>query len=83
MQITLILLGRLADLAGTHQLEVPFDGAPFGWSDLLASLPAELAEAAAGPKVRLAQNGALLADKTTLVAGAGDELALLPPVSGG
>jgi len=28
-------------------------------------------------------NGALLADKAALQAGAGDEIALLPPVSGG
>jgi molybdopterin synthase sulfur carrier subunit len=31
----------------------------------------------------VAVNGALLADKAALAAGAGDEIALLPPVSGG
>jgi molybdopterin synthase sulfur carrier subunit len=31
----------------------------------------------------VALNGALMADKATLQAGAGDEIALLPPVSGG
>jgi molybdopterin synthase sulfur carrier subunit len=39
--------------------------------------------AGASDKVRVAINGAVLADKTTLAAEDGDEVALLPPVSGG
>jgi molybdopterin synthase sulfur carrier subunit len=46
-------------------------------------LPDALAEAACEPRTRVAVNGALLADKAALQAGAGDEIALLPPVSGG
>ncbi|MBC7159401.1 MAG: MoaD/ThiS family protein, partial [Porphyrobacter sp.] len=53
------------------------------WSALLAALPAPLAEAARGDRVRCALNGAILPDKTALSAKAGDEVALLPPVSGG
>ncbi|MFC4256108.1 MoaD/ThiS family protein [Altererythrobacter xixiisoli] len=84
MAARLILLGRLADLAGTPELAVPLgDAAQIDWPGLLALLPAALAEAATGPKIRLALNGAVLADKTTLIARSGDELALLPPVSGG
>ncbi len=44
---------------------------------------ADLAEAICSDQVKLAQNGRLLADKYGLQAQAGDEIALLPPVSGG
>ena len=47
------------------------------------ALPGPLGEAVRGDKVKLALNGALLADKTALAADDGDEVALLPPVSGG
>jgi molybdopterin synthase sulfur carrier subunit len=56
---------------------------PLGWQSLLEALPGPLGETVRGDKVRLAVNGALLADKTRLAAGDGDEVALLPPVSGG
>ncbi|MDD3798987.1 MAG: MoaD/ThiS family protein [Novosphingobium sp.] len=80
MAVTLVFLGRLADLAGAPVREAD---APLDWAGLLAVLGGELAEAVSGAKVRLAVNGALLADKTALAAGDGDEVALLPPVSGG
>lgn len=80
MAVKLVFLGRLADLAGAPERELP---APLDWAGLLEALGGELAEAAAGPKVRVALNGALLADKTALMASDGDEIALLPPVSGG
>lgn len=78
--ITVVLLGKLADLAGAPTLTL---AAPLGWAGLLAALPSALAEAADDPRNRLAVNGALLADKRALQADAGDEIALLPPVSGG
>lgn len=78
--ITVVLLGKLADLGGAPSLAL---AAPLDWAGLLAALPDALAEAAQDPRVRAAVNGALLADKAALHAGEGDEIALLPPVSGG
>ncbi len=80
MAVRLVFLGKLADLAGAGEKDVP---GPLDWPSLLAALPGPLGEAVRGEKVRLAANGALLADKTALVAEDGDEVALLPPVSGG
>lgn len=75
-----MLLGKLADLADAPALTL---AGPLDWAGLLATLPPALAEAAGDPRNRVAVNGALLANKTALAACAGDEIALLPPVSGG
>lgn len=80
MAVTLVFLGKLADLAGVPEKDVP---APLDWQGLLEALPGPLGEATKGDKVKLALNGAVLTDKTALAASDGDELALLPPVSGG
>ncbi len=80
MAVTIMLLGRLADLGGADEITLE---APLDWAGLLAGLSPELAEAVAEARVRMALNGALVTDKTTLQAGEGDEVALLPPVSGG
>lgn len=78
--MTVVFLGKLADLAGAGERQLP---APLDWAGLLAALPAPLRDAAMQDRTRIAVNGALLADKTALAAGEGDEVALLPPVSGG
>jgi molybdopterin synthase sulfur carrier subunit len=78
--VTVVFLGKLADLAGAPSLSLP---APLDWVGLKAALPEALAAALDDPRNRVALNGALLADKATLQAGEGDEIALLPPVSGG
>jgi molybdopterin synthase sulfur carrier subunit len=78
--VRVVLLGKLADLAGAGELEL---AGPLDWAGLLAALPPALAEAAADPRNRVATNGALLGDKAALSAQDGDEIALLPPVSGG
>ena len=80
MTVKLVFLGKLADLAGAPDKQV---AAPLDWNGLLAALPGPLGEAAKGDKVRVAVNGAMVADKSTLAAQDGDEIALLPPVSGG
>lgn len=80
MAVTLVFLGKLADLAGAPERDV---AAPLDWQGLLEALPGPLGEATKGDKVKLALNGAVLTDKTALAASDGDELALLPPVSGG
>lgn len=78
--ITVVFLGKLADLAGAPTLQL---AAPLDWAGFTSALPAALAEAIEDPRNRVAVNGALLADKAALQASAGDEIALLPPVSGG
>ena len=76
----LVFLGKLADLAGAPDQDVP---GPLDWPGLVAALPGSLGEAVRGDKVKVAVNGTVLADKTALAAREGDEVALLPPVSGG
>jgi molybdopterin synthase sulfur carrier subunit len=80
MAVKLVFLGKLADLTGAAEREV---AGPLDWSGLLDALQGELGGWLASDKVKLAVNGAILADKMDLQAGDGDEVALLPPVSGG
>ena len=80
MSVRLVFLGKLADLAGAPEREVE---APLVWGALVEALEGELGDALESNKVKLAVNGAVLADRTALFAGDGDEVALLPPVSGG
>ena len=80
MAVTVVFLGKLADLAGADEKQV--DG-PLDWDGLLGALHGPLGDAVQDGKTRLAVNGELVADKTALAAQDGDEIALLPPVSGG
>ena len=74
----LVFLGRLADVAGCAELDV----AAGPLEVVLASLDPALALALLDERVRIALNGDLIAERG-VVLGAGDELAFLPPVSGG
>lgn len=79
MGARLVFLGRLADLAGAADYEVaagPLKAA-------LAQLPKDLAVGLLGERIKLALNGELLAEPGAIVLRDGDELAFLPPVSGG
>jgi molybdopterin synthase sulfur carrier subunit len=80
LAVTVVFLGKLADLAGAPEQDV--DG-PLDWDGLLAALPGPVAEEARGERTRIALNGELVTAKTGLRASDGDEIALLPPVSGG
>lgn len=80
MPVKLVFLGKLADLAGALEKDLP---APLDWAALLASLPGPLGEAVMAERTKVALNGQLLPDRTALAAADGDEVALLPPVSGG
>jgi molybdopterin synthase sulfur carrier subunit len=80
MAVKLVFLGKLADLAGAPEIDVP---GPLDWLGLIAALPGPLAEAVQGDKVKLAVDGVVLDDKVALAAADGHEVALLPPVSGG
>lgn len=80
MTVKLVFLGKLADLASSPEQDV---ADPLDWEGLIEALPGRLGEMARGDKIKLALNGTVLADKTALMARDGDEVALLPPVSGG
>ena len=80
MALRLVFLGRLEDAAGEAErdvLHVP------GYDLVLAGLETDLVAALADPRVRLAVNGEIVSDRQALVLEDGDELAFLPPVSGG
>jgi len=80
MALNLVFLGRLEDLAGEPMMAVPLCPSI---NDVLEGLKPELAEALRGPRVKLAVNGILLQDNDAPVLRDGDEVAFLPPVSGG
>lgn len=75
----LIFLGRLEDIAGAAEMTV----ASGPLEQTLALLDPALAVQLLGEKVRMALNGSLLTDMGCIVLDEGDELAFLPPVSGG
>jgi sulfur-carrier protein len=75
----LVFLGRLEDLAGAGELAV----AAGPLEAILAALDPALAIALLDERIRLARNGELIAAGGGIVLEDGDELAFLPPVSGG
>ncbi len=75
----LVFLGRLEDLAGAAERQV----AAGTLADVLDALDSDLAAALRADRIRLALNGTLVGDRAAVVLGEGDELAFLPPVSGG
>lgn len=75
----LVFLGRLADVAGGSERAV----APGALDAILATLPPDLAVALLDDKVRIARNGELLTNPGRVMVEPGDEIAFLPPVSGG
>ena len=78
--IRIVILGKLADLAESEMREV---AGPLDWEGLLAAMPPAVAQQLGEERVHVAVNGAVLTDKASLAAKDGDEIALLPPVSGG
>ncbi|WP_324742526.1 MoaD/ThiS family protein [Tsuneonella sp. CC-YZS046] len=82
MPLKLLFLGKLADLAGGREQAVdPAD--KMDWAGLMACLAPDLADALETNKVRVAVNGTLVSDTYALLVADGDEIAFLPPVSGG
>lgn len=80
MSVRIVFLGQLRDLAGQTECDVP---GPLDWPGLLAAVEPQVAEQLRLARINVACAGQVLADKTTLAARDGDEVALLPPVSGG
>jgi molybdopterin synthase sulfur carrier subunit len=75
----LVFLGRLQDVAGEAERVV----APAPLCEILATLAPQLALAVTDERVRWALNGKLIGEHGAVTLGEGDELAFLPPVSGG
>ena len=80
MAVTILFLGPLRDLAGEATRAVD---APLNWAGLLEAVGPEVAAQLGEERVNVACRGKVLGDKTALDAQDGDEVALLPPVSGG
>ena len=80
MTARILFLGPLADLAGTAEMEAD---TPLDWSAMLKLVNAETAEELQGDRINVACGGKVLGEKSNLLAQDGDEVALLPPVSGG
>lgn len=80
MAVRIVFLGPLRDAAGADERSV---AGPLDWDGLVEALGPGLTWHLHSARVKLALNGAVLADKEALAAQDGDEIALLPPVSGG
>jgi sulfur-carrier protein len=80
MAVRIVFLGPLRDLAGETEREAP---APLDWAGLLEAVGSDVADQLRGERVHIACAGKVIADKTALLAQDGEEVALLPPVSGG
>lgn len=80
MTLTMVFLGKLEDVAGCASRVVPLTAS---LDDAIDALGPELADALRGPRIKLAVNGVLLQGGAAPVLRDGDEIAFLPPVSGG
>ncbi len=80
MAVRILLLGPLRDLAERQEIET---NGPLDWPGLLEAVGPQVAAKLADEKVNVACAGKVLTDRTSLVARDGEEVALLPPVSGG
>ena len=80
MAVRLVFLGRLADVAGVGEMVLAQGGA---FDAVMGRLPTPLADALAQPRIKRALNGVLLTPGAVPSLCDGDELAFLPPVSGG
>ncbi|RYY32814.1 MAG: MoaD/ThiS family protein [Sphingomonadales bacterium] len=80
MSVRIVFLGPLSDMVGAAERAV---AAPLDWAGLLDAVGPQLADLLHDSRVHVACGGKVLADKAALLAADGDEVALLPPVSGG
>lgn len=79
-----LLFGRLRDAFGASSIALPEGaGTVADMRTLLASEYPDLAPLLASRSIRIALNQELVADETTTMISAADEIALLPPLSGG
>lgn len=80
MAVRIVFLGPLRDLANGASIEID---APVDWERLIAAVRPQIAAQLEDDRVNIACGGKVLSSKRELHAEDGDEIALLPPVSGG
>lgn len=80
MAVKLVFLGRLEDAAGAPERRIARAGSI---EEVFAALDPELAAMLRADRVKIAVNGALLTERDAPELCDGDEIAFLPPVSGG
>lgn len=81
---TILLFGRLRDAFGADRIDLPQGAATAGsMRRLLAERHPELADVISAPAVRIAVNQEMVIDEDAAPVSAADEIALLPPLSGG
>lgn len=84
MSGTVLLFGKLKDAFGTASIALPEGaGTAAELRARLAELNPDLAEMLRAKTVRIAVNQELVADEARTQISASDEIALLPPLSGG
>jgi molybdopterin synthase sulfur carrier subunit len=82
MALKLVFLGKLEQAAGSGELLLDLTG-PTTLAGVLARLDGTIGEALSATRIRFALNGELVPWRGDLPVNDGDELAFLPPVSGG
>ena len=81
---TVLLFGRLKDAFGASSIAMPDGvGTAAGLRARLVELNPDLADMLRAQTVRIAVNQVMVADEAGTPVSAGDEIALLPPLSGG
>jgi molybdopterin converting factor subunit 1 len=83
MQVQVLFFANLAELAGCRQLTLALQDLSLSglMNALAARLPADLLEALGADNVRIARNQTIWDGRGALADG--DEVAFLPPVTGG
>ena len=83
--VRVLFFGRLRDQVGEAERDVALGDAVelARFRDFAAAGDADLAEALAAPHIRVAINAALIAPTAAAMVAPGDEVAFMPPFSGG
>lgn len=81
---SVLLFGRLKDAFGTDRIALPADAVSAASLRVrLAEAHPDLSDMIRAPSVRIAVNQELVMDEEGTPVGPADEIALLPPLSGG
>lgn len=82
----ILFFGKLADVSGASEWDMPAFDTPMSSDDFIAMITsgnANLAEALKAPSNRLCVNQVLVPPSETVTISPSDEVAFMPPMSGG